>query len=757
MWLKIAKNPITKKKNIADKIIHYCLYLIVFLLPLIFFPNTDTMLEFPKLLVFGILIIVAAAAWLAGVMIEKKVVYKQGLLNMFVLAFGFLYLLATLFSVDRFNSFLGNSLSHGSLISVLLGIVLYFLMVNSIRDIKEVWELLRGFLFSGLLVLIFNLAQLFGVHVFSYDFTQNNAFNLIANSVSIFAIYLVTLSVFAFGFLVKSEKRIDRVLSEVVIILAFATLFFLDSSLGWYLLIAGMFLWLVFLSMQSKKLRTIWIIIPTILLVIAIGFLFFNTASISAVVPPQDVKLDLQTAWNITKSGGMQMFLFGSGPETFLYDFTKYRPVEFNNSLLWQLRFDRSYNELFQLFATVGFFATALFVGLFLWSIVKIGRRVLSAKQPDDAWIYLATVTVAFLVLFLSVFLHHFSSITYLLFWLLLGMCGNIVLTKTKKIDFQKSPQSNFAFSILFALLLVGSVSFIYFGTRLLVSENNYTKAEKIANDTSKSVAVSQYLEKSVEQAPWNAQYHLSLAEQYVVASSLDENSAKSAQFLADAKSAVDYAVKKASKNTVIIERAAEIYRVINNLNGPVSVADVFDTYANAIALDPNNAYLIYNVANVYYASAQTLEQSETITPEIEEEINNLLSSAEQNARKAIDLRENYWEANLIFAKILKMQEKTQEAADILTGSISLNPYNLALREELGKDLIDLNELDKAKEQFQIIISLQPDHANAHFWLAVVYEAKGEKENAISELEKVLATNPDNEMILNKISTLKGE
>ncbi|MFA6272231.1 MAG: tetratricopeptide repeat protein [Patescibacteria group bacterium] len=740
-----------------DKVIHYCLYLVVFLLPLIFFPNTDTILEFPKLFIFGVLVIVAAAAWLVGVIIEKKVVYRHSLLNMLVLAFGFLYLLATLFSVDRFTSFLGNGLSHGSLTSVLLGVVFYFLIVNSVRDTNEVWTLVRGFLFSGLLVLIFNLAQLFGVHIFSYEFSQNNAFNLIANSVSIFSVYLVILSVFAFGFLVKSEKRIDRILSEVVMVLAFATLFFLDSSLGWYLFIAGMFLWLVFLSMQSKKLKTIWIIIPTVLLVIAIGFLFFNTASISAVVPPKDVKLDLQTAWNITKTGGMQMFLFGSGPETFLYDFTKYRPVEFNNSLLWQLRFDRSYNELFQLFATVGFFATVLFAGLFLWSIVKIGKRVLSAKQPDDSWIYLATVTVAFLVLFLSVFLHHFSSITYLLFWILLGLCGNIVSTKTKKIDFQKSSLSNFAFSILFALLMVGSVSFIYFGTRLLVSEHNFAKAETIANDTSKSGIVSQYLEKSVEQAPWNAQYRLSLAEQYVVASSLDENSTKVAQFLADAKSAVDYAVKKSPKNVIIIERSAEIYRVINNLNGPVSVADVFDTYTDAITLDSNNAYLIYNVANVYYASAQTLGQSDTITPEIEEEINNLLASAEQDARKAMDLKENYWEAKLIFAKILKMQEKTQEAVDVLTGSVSLNPYNLALREELGKDLIDLNELDQAKEQFQIIISLQPDHANAHFWLAVVYETKGEKESAISELEKVLETNPDNEMILNKISTLKGE
>jgi tetratricopeptide (TPR) repeat protein len=310
---------------------------------------------------------------------------------------------------------------------------------------------------------------------------------------------------------------------------------------------------------------------------------------------------------------------------------------------------------------------------------------------------------------------------------------------------------------VSFALLLVGSVSFAYFGIRLLSGEYNYAKAKSAVAEDPKSEVVRQYLEKSVKQASWNSQYHLSLAEQYIVESSLEKNSAVVSQYLADAKTAVDKAVEVSSKNVIIIEKAAEVYRLINNLNGPVSVATVFDTYANAIKIDPNNAYLIYNVAKVYYASAQSLEQSDSITAEIEKEMSNLLVSAEQNVRKAISLRENFWEADLVLAKVLKIQKKAQESVNVLTDSIVKNPYNLSLREELGTGLIEVNELDQAKDQFQIIVALQPDHANAHFWLAVIYEAKGEKENAISELEEVLETNPDNEMILEKITDLKGE
>jgi tetratricopeptide (TPR) repeat protein len=398
---------------------------------------------------------------------------------------------------------------------------------------------------------------------------------------------------------------------------------------------------------------------------------------------------------------------------------------------------------------------TILFIGLFIWSLIQIGKKVFQAKQPDESWFYMVTIMTALLVLFISTFFHHFSSATYLLFWILLALSASIVSTKSKKIDFQKSSLGNFALSFILALLLVGSVSFLYFGVRILASENNFARAEIEAKNSKDISTVNKYLENSVKQTPWNSQYHLTLAEQYVLTSSLDSSSVSAMQYLADAKSEVDLAIKRAPKNVSVIEQSAEIYRIINNLNGPVSVTDVFDTYKKAILLDPNNASLIYNVAKVYLASAETLGQSDSITPEIEEEINTLLLASEQYARESIGLRNDFWEAELILAKTLKLQDKTQDAVDILTESVNRNPYNLSLREEFAVDLIALNELDKAKEQLQIIISLQPDHANAHFWLAVVYEQLGDKENAITELEMVLSTNPDNEIIKEKLSKLK--
>ena len=306
-------------------------------------------------------------------------------------------------------------------------------------------------------------------------------------------------------------------------------------------------------------------------------------------------------------------------------------------------------------------------------------------------------------------------------------------------------------------MVLVASVSFLYFSVRVLVSDNNFANAKEESKTTQNVDNLIQYLENSVDQAPWNAIYHIALAEQYIYASTLDSNEAVAAQLLGSAKLGADQAIEIAPKSAMVVEQSAEIYRLVNNLNGPASVSEIFDTYKNAVELDPNNAYLLYSISGVYYSTAQRLGQIDDITPEVDIEVNSLLTSAGQYASNAADLRDNFWEAELIHAKALKLQNDTVQAIDILSDSVNLNPYNLTLREELGIYLIDALELDKAKEQLQIIISLESNHANAHFWLAIVYELQNDIEKAISELETVLETNPENEIVIQKLSTLREE
>jgi hypothetical protein len=59
------------------KIIRLSFHLIVFLVPLIFLPNTSELFEFNKMIVTYILTAVIAAAWMTEMMLEKRFIFRR--------------------------------------------------------------------------------------------------------------------------------------------------------------------------------------------------------------------------------------------------------------------------------------------------------------------------------------------------------------------------------------------------------------------------------------------------------------------------------------------------------------------------------------------------------------------------------------------------------------------------------------------------------------------------------------------------------
>lgn len=763
MLFKLFRKTDTLSKSLPDRLIYYCLGLVIFLIPLFFFPWSVSVLELNKMLLFYLLVLIAFLIWLINSVFKKELVLKMGFGNTLVIIFGFIYLIAALFSQNRFLSFMGSPLSHGSFLAILFFIIFYFLIANTVKENKESWQLLRLALYSGMLIVIFNFAQLFGVHILPFDFAQNNAFNLVANSVSILVIYLVTMFIVGFGFFLKSKNKADRIFSEVFLLLVFALLFFLDQNLGWYLMIFSFFTWLIFNSMQSKKLKAVWIVLPTVLIVICLAFLFFSTTDWTLLNPALEIKIDFQNAWQITKSSLANSFILGSGPETYHYAFSSYRPESFNDSLLWQLRFDRSYSELFQLIATVGFFASLAFVVMPVWYLIKIGRKTLFSESVEDDWVLSVVLFTALLVVFLSSFFHSFSTTTALLFWFLLGLSATLLNKKEKKLDLQKSSNINLGFSLAFAVLLIGTVSFLYFGVRIWLGDYYLAKSQRVIADSMDYSQAVEYLEKGTNNSPWLAASHLSLANGLLAKASdaLQQNNTNEARgILQEAESEAGQAILKEPKNVVSYERAGEVYQLINSVGGLEEKDKITETYEQALLLDPNNALLNLTLGTLYLVKAQAI-QSEMNSAEDSSALNNdfqsYLQKAETQIRKATELKSNYSDAEVLYAQTLELEGKRPEAKSYLDEALKNDSANLALLEESGKLLLADEELEQAQARFQTILTLSPYHANARYWLASIYEKQGKKDEAIKELEQVLATNPGNSLVTEKLSQLKGE
>ena len=98
--------PNTRLIKIIDKIILGGICLLAFLLPVFVSPFTYEKHEFNKQFLLLVLVLIILLLWLSqGILLKKKLIITRTPLDYPILAFIGIYLLASIFSVNRINSF----------------------------------------------------------------------------------------------------------------------------------------------------------------------------------------------------------------------------------------------------------------------------------------------------------------------------------------------------------------------------------------------------------------------------------------------------------------------------------------------------------------------------------------------------------------------------------------------------------------------------------------------------------------------------
>jgi tetratricopeptide (TPR) repeat protein len=344
-----------------------------------------------------------------------------------------------------------------------------------------------------------------------------------------------------------------------------------------------------------------------------------------------------------------------------------------------------------------------------------------------------------------------------------LGLGGTFLTRKEKRFDFQKSAGMNLGFSLVFSVLLIGTVSFLYFGVRIWLGDFYLAKAQKSIKQGADYSQTVEYLRKGAINSPWLASPHLVLADGLLVQAgdALDQNNTVQARSLLQASEAeAEEAIAREPKNVVSYERAGEIYQLINSVGGLEENTKIIEVYEQALELDSNNALLNLTLGTLYLAKAQEIQNTISSSEEssaLEGNYQNYLQKAEEKIKRANELRTGYRDAQVLYAQVLEFQGRRSQAIAHLNEALEGNPTDLALLEESGKLLLANDELAAAEERFQTILTFSPFSANARYWLATIYEKQGKIEEAIAELETVLLTNPGNTLVTEKLSELKGE
>ena len=768
--------------RIFDKIIKGLIYATVFLLPLFWLPFSFEAFEFNKQFLLFFLVYLTLIFYLARmIFVDKEIRFRLGLLDMSVLVFLLITILSVAFSVDRVSSLFGfyGRFTNG-LVGLLSVVVLYFLISSNTkssvcslspsdkkdgqisdsekRGILTLDALLKAFYSSVFFVVLISYFSIFGVWQklgfsrFSYlRILSQGTFNPSSGSLQGLAVFLaiVLVSLCALILTRKKGRPLATIFYYLFLISILGLLIVINFSPAWMVILISLSAFVIF-SLVSRIFRedVNRLLLVISLLIVSSFFLLFGHSSFFQLpfsnLPQEQLlsqKISWETSWNALKSG-TKSFLLGSGPGTFRYDFSKFKPLSFSKSPLWTIRFDRPASHLSEILATmgvVGVLSYLVLIGVFLFICYSLLFRKKREGELEEGKKISLAILSAFLALISAHIFYYQNTVLLFTFWFILAI-GSAVLpysSKEKTISFKSFPELGLVFSSIFLIFSLVILASYYLGARIYLADSYYRRS-LLASDIGKK---TELLEKAVGLNPYFSTYQIVLAQNYDL-----QIKQKGGRGVTNwAKRAVDLA-KGATENwpndVAAWETLGMIYRDIR----PISTGSAGDfaikSFRKAIDLEPGNPVLFTELGKLYLSSDT--------------------KKAREYFAKAKELNPAYLDAPLQEALTYEAEKKPEEAIKRLENLVknnSLNYQNYLLlaevRFQLGRLYFNTGQLDKAIFQLNGALDLVPNHSNSLYALGLAYKKKGDKDKAISYFKRVLELNPGNKEVEKEINELK--
>ncbi|NIT03574.1 tetratricopeptide repeat protein [Candidatus Saccharibacteria bacterium] len=634
------------KENIvraAEKFINLEIIALAFLLPLFFLPVTTEFFEFNKLALLSVATILGLLAWGLKVAIKGNLGIRSSLFDIPVLFLWLITLISTIFSDNRLLSVVGQYARwHPSLFSVTILTVFYFLVSWNI-DKKTLqrtfWALTASFAISLLLF----IPQYFGVDFLKQTWSARPTFTPLGSPTAL-AIFVGAVSGLVLRWLVTAQKTPWKVVAAILLILAVAALAFINSPAGWVAL--GVSVIISFLTASSEfigKSKMYLLGVFTISLVLAgtvlLPPIFDKTTFLNRELP-KEISLDLRTSWSVAATSFRQKPAWGSGPSTFLSDFTRYKPLRFNQTSFWTLRFEKPLSEYLRTFAEEGL------LGVLAWLVLLVALIRALLKDGEKQFLPVAAAVVV------SLLITHATVLSSFLLFISLATVGT---QKEEPAAGESREIRKWLFALLgvITLFAVLGLGWIY---RAYAAEVAHRKSLTVQGGQE----VYNLQTKASQDFQWRAEYHLSLARtSFVLANQLASVENPTEEDQENIKVLVAQSISEARRATELYplnagnwESLAQIYRSLVGLARDAESWSA-NSYQRAVALDLFNPLLRVSFGGLYYQLGE-------------------YEQAVDQFRAAVNLKPNYANAHYNLGRAYKELGKNDLAIQELESALQL-------------------------------------------------------------------------------------
>lgn len=599
------------------------LCVLAFLLPLFFLPSTTEFFDTGKmaLVVTGVLTLLIL--WGLRLITEERLVLVRTPLDILLLVYLLIVFLSTMLSSNPAISLYGLlPRISGSLLSQVSLVLLYFLVVANIKKASSVDLLIKLIISSSIVLSLVSLAAYFKIFL-PFDFAKTTNFSLAGTSMATSLFLTIILPLMIINFLHSARNlSLISIFYFLALLLSLVTITLVGTTSIWVLAIISILATLyIYLKNNDKKLIFRGIFTPAMIFIVIV----VSTLAILSYTPTikdktsfgklssdfqKELQLPFSTAWKISASSFRDSPILGTGPTTYLYNFTVYKPLEFNRTELWNTRFNASFSQILQSWAEIGG-AGVIFLLLICFTFTFLALRY------KDSWgLGMAGITfILGLFLLPMTFLTQTTGI-FILALFMVTLKGNDSAGQIIKQRSVELPPALLLRVLLF-MPIVGLVALGGFVSgKFLVADIYHRQAIVALSKNSgldaynKLVAAERINENMDLYRIDLAQTNFALANSIATqkgpteaspSGSLTEQDRTNIQQLLQQSIAEGKAATALSpKSSLNWEILGSIYRQISGVatNG---LQYSLDAYGHAIALDPYNPTLRLTVGGIYY------------------------------------------------------------------------------------------------------------------------------------------------------------
>ncbi|MCX6743292.1 MAG: hypothetical protein NT116_03565, partial [Candidatus Parcubacteria bacterium] len=676
-----------------EKLIRVTIYGGALLLPLFFIPFGVQFLEYSKVIFFYGLVILALIFWSIKIYFSKKINWQAQSLDVPVILLLFVYFLASLFSVDRQQSFLGANLAiTESFVTVLFLVLFFFITSRFIKSIKEVVIIFSCLLTSSFLAVLNYILNLFSLNIFS--FFLGNAVN------SFYFLILLGLILGTVCFIILKNKKI-RILPLILSFLFLVALYFIHNQNILLLLILSIFIFLLISSFRSLFFSNKLVVILTVSLFLSVIVLILPISRWIGPVSPTEFNLPTQFGWQINKASLADNLLLGAGPQNFSISFYKYKPLSFNQTDLWNLGFAKNSNFWLENLNNLGILGLLILLIIIIkyWqkSLSFIRRFEVLENFALEKFIIVVIITTIITSIFIFGFFSNFDLPLYYLLFLFLALGSSLI----EPIVPDKIITNKYLINLISYLIIILILCFLYYGVKFAAAEIYVGQA---LGKTYSAIDDFNWGEKKLKQAikdnPSRVDYSiklLSLRINKFVFFQKNSQTADLENLLKQIAGDLDSLDKRSDLRLADYLILQNDYAVLKNLG--YSLADQQQQIIEKLlVLDPNNPELYIDRALLNFDRYLLLKQGKIQVADQANQIISLFKQVKADIDKSIELKSNfilgYYNLGLYY---LELGDQGQAQANI-EKAYNLDPSQKLVVLSLKKLYLNQDKADKARE-----------------------------------------------------------